>query len=190
MVFFFPPYMVQTFQFHLILVLFDVLLVLLFVGSICRLCILYRNCNGWNTHSFWKTHHSMFALCQRPNQKDPKDMLSIWQQNNIYKWLDSLEISLPCQAPNRIQHDPKTVCTPSLPKALNNKNFFLWLNKVNFWIFIHVKIIHWDNTPCLLKDMQCPKSHLIKRHAVSQMLPRYKDMQCPKSHLIKGHAMS
>ena len=46
-----PPY--PTFQFHLVLLLFDVLLALLFVGSMSRLCILYYNHKGWSTHSSW-----------------------------------------------------------------------------------------------------------------------------------------
>ena len=47
----------------------------------------------------------MSVLCQKPSRKDPKDISSICHQDNIHKWLKSTEVSLPCQATNRFQHD-------------------------------------------------------------------------------------
>ena len=45
-----PPY--PTFQFHFILLLFDVLLYLFLMGGMSCLGILYHN-KGWHTHSYW-----------------------------------------------------------------------------------------------------------------------------------------
>ena len=36
-----------------------------------------------------KTFLSMSALWQRPSQKDPKNIYSLWHQDNIHKWLIS-----------------------------------------------------------------------------------------------------
>ena len=46
-----PPY--PTFQSHLVLLPFDVLLALLLVGDLSHLCIFYHNCKGWGKHSSW-----------------------------------------------------------------------------------------------------------------------------------------
>ena len=51
MVSLFLPY--PTFQFHLVLLLFDVLLALLLVGGTSRLCILYHNYQKCSKHSSW-----------------------------------------------------------------------------------------------------------------------------------------
>ena len=59
-----------------------------------------------DTNNNRERHSKTFRICLKDQvEKELKYMLSIWQQDNIYEQHDSSKVSVPSQAPNRIQHD-------------------------------------------------------------------------------------
>ena len=93
-----------TFQFHLVLLLFDVLLALFLMGGMSHLCILYHNYKGWSTCSSWScwillvawhgkdisrelSHLWILSWCHMDNISFGFFQLDVWQRADILWWV-------------------------------------------------------------------------------------------------------